>query len=423
MRAQALWLRAMLVGSFLTISTLAFCQAMTQEQKNSVSAAMSRTIMERAFVPGVDFSKWPEFIAKQQTAIDAAEDMPAYTTAMNRALREFGFSHIRLLTPRAETNRRTTQRNGIGTTATPNEEGLLVRGLAEEGPAKAAGIEVGDIILTVNGTKAEKTEQLEGELGEKRAIEVKKKASGETVKVEVEIKTYSTVRKETLTWLDEETAVLRIFTFSNGYSQENVEKLMGEAGGKAKYLILDLRSNGGGAVNNMGHLLSLFLPAGTEYGCFVNRKIVADWQALNPSATIDVNTIAMSSATKSKTRTVKQFKPFEGKVAVLINRGSASASEITACALREKGGAKLVGSKSAGAVLASVFGRLPEGFSLQYPVSDYVSADGMRLEAHPLMPDVEVTATDATKDLVVERAVEALKGPVKTILDRIISIL
>lgn len=422
MRAQSLKLKALLLGSLLTLSAISSSQTLTKEQKETVSGAMSKTIMERAFVPGVDFSKWPEFIAKQQTALDSADDVPKFTTAMNRALRDFGFSHIRLLTPRANENRRTTQRNGIGTSVAPNPEGLAVRSLAEEGPARAAGLEVGDLILTVNGTKAEKTDQLEGELGEKRSLEVKK-SSGETVKLEVEIKRYSTVRKETLRWVDDETAVLRVFTFSNGYSQSNIEELMKEANGKAKYLVLDLRSNGGGAVNNMGHLLSLLLPPDTEYGCFINRRLVTDWQALNPDRTIDINLIAQTARSKSKTRTIKQIPAFTGKIAVLINRGSASASEITACALREKAGAKLVGTRSAGAVLASVFGRLPEGFALQYPVSDYVSIQGRRLEANPLLPDVEVTATDATKDLTLERAIEAIKPQEQTFLQSLLSIL
>ena len=76
-----------------------------------------------------------------------------------------------------------------------------------------------------------------------------------------------------------------------------------------------------------------------------------------------------------------------GKMAVLINRGSASASEIAAAALNECVGAPLIGQKSAGAVLASVYGSLPSGFSVQYPIDDYVTIKGVRLEKSPREPD------------------------------------
>ncbi len=410
MRVTSFGLRCLVVAALVASSALTWAQAMTSEQKKTVLDGMNETITKSAFVPGVDFSKWPEFLGRHQEAIDKAEDVNQFSAAVNRALREFGFSHIRLLTPRANTNRRTTTRKGIGITATPAQDGgLQVRAMAESGPAKEAGLEIGDIILTVNGAKAEKAEQLEGELGEKRALEIKK-ANGETKNLEVEIKNFSSVRKETLTWVDEETAVLRVFTFANGYDRNNIEALVKEANGKAKRLIIDLRSNGGGAVVNMNHLISLMIPANTEYGTFVNRKMANDWQAANPDAQIEVAAIGAWAPNKYKTRQVKDFKPFDGKIAVLINRGSGSASEITACALREKGGAILVGTRSAGAVLASVYGPLKEGFALQYPVSDYVSINGTRLEANPLKPDVEVTASEPGKDLVVERAVEALKS-------------
>ena len=117
---------------------------------------------------------------------------------------------------------------------------------------------------------------MEGEKGAKFKLEIEK-ADGSTKAVEVELSEYSTVRKETLTWEGDDTAVLRIYTFSAGYSRENLETLVTEASKKAKYLILDLRSNGGGAVNNLNHLLSLLLPEGTTYGTFVSKRVAEDY--------------------------------------------------------------------------------------------------------------------------------------------------
>lgn len=384
-------------------------QTVTKEQKETVLKELEVIVTTKAFVPGIDFAKWPEFLTKQREAIDKAEDAPAFVGAVNRALRDFGLSHIRLQTPRAASARGRTTTVGPGMQVSKEDSGLLVRAVAEKGPAREAGLEAGDIIVKVGGAAPEKAEAVQGEKGAKLELEVKK-VSGETKTVTLELKEYSTVRPETLTWVDSETAMIRIATFSAGYSRANIEKLVGEAS-KAKHLIIDLRSNGGGAANNLNHLLSLLMPDGTAYGTFVSRRIAAKFA--EEAKGDDKDPIAIAKWTDSKAKTRKRsIEPFTGKIAVLINRGSASASEITAAALKELRNATIVGSKSAGAVLASVFGKLPEGFAIQYPVSDYVTVKGVRLEKNPIVPDVEVTGPrEGDKDPVVDKAVELLKKP------------
>lgn len=380
---------------------------LTADQKTEILKGLEDVILKRAFVPGVDFSKWPEFITSQKEALDKANDVTAFAAAVNGALRKFGFSHIRFATPRATAQRGRTSTIGVGVQVQKVDEGLRVRGVAPNGPGKEAGIEAGDLIIKVDGQTADKPEALEGQQGSKVVLEVKK-ANGETKTFELERKQYSTVRKETLTWVDNETAVLRVFTFSAGYGRENIETLMKEAA-RAKFLVLDLRSNGGGAVNNLNHLLSLLLPDGTKYGTFVSRQVYDRYVKENPNAPTDV--ISVAAGTEQKTSTRKRaVEPFTGKIAVLINRGSGSASEICAAALKENANAVLVGTRSAGAVLASTYASLPHGFSLQFPVSDFVTVKGMRLEANPLRPDEEVT-TPATEgsDPVLDKAVARLR--------------
>jgi carboxyl-terminal processing protease len=403
------WRSVRHLGVWFLLAAAACLQAqpITQEQKDSVLKGIEDVVLNRAFVPGVDFTKWPEFIAKQKDAIAGATEIPAFTSAVNKALREFGLSHIRLQTPRAAEARTKTTNVGAGVQVRKDDAGLVVRGVVDKSPAKEVGLETGDTIVKVDGKAPTSPDILSGEKGKKVELEVKK-ASGETKQVTVEYREYSTARVETLTWVDAETAVLKIFTFSAGYNRSNIEKLMTDAA-KAKYLVVDLRSNGGGASNNLNHLLSLLLPDGTETGVFVSRRLARKFEEEAKGDPKDPLAIAKWSDQKVKTRK-RAVDPFAGKIAVLINRGSASASEIAAQTLREQAKAPLVGTKSAGAVLASVFYKLPEGFSIQYPVSDYVSAKGTRLEKNPLIPDAEVTGIkDGDKDPVVDKAVELLK--------------
>ena len=105
---------------------------------------------------------------------------------------------------------------------------------------------------------------------------------------------------------------------------------------------------------------------------------------------------------------------YTGRVAVLVNRFSGSASEIAAAALHDLVGAEVVGTKSAGAVLVSVIGDATNGFTLQYPIMDYVTVKGLRIEGNGVAPTV--TVEDAKfrlpkdPDPVVEKAVAQLKA-------------
>ncbi|MFN8220385.1 MAG: S41 family peptidase [Fimbriimonadales bacterium] len=141
-----------------------------------------------------------------------------------------------------------------------------------------------------------------------------------------------------------------------------MEDLIKQANEKGKYLVLDLRSNGGGAVNNLQHLLSLLLPPDTVIGSFIGKSLAKRYADETKGDPADVVAIAKWSDRKYKT-TKRDVEPFKGKIAVLINRASASASEICAAALKENAKAPLVGARSAGAVLASVYAKLPRASS------------------------------------------------------------
>jgi carboxyl-terminal processing protease len=378
-------------------------------QKETVLKAIETTLTERAFVPGIDFKQWSVFLEKKKEDIDKAVNPTDFARVVNTALRDFGISHTRLQTPKQAVARNKTTAIGSGMNLVSEEKGLRVRRVAEGSPAKLLGIEEKDLITLVNGVLPTNADVVTGEKGAIFKLQVEK-SNGEKKEYELELKEFSTIRKETLTWFGEDTAVLRVYTFSAGYGRENIEGLMVEAT-KAKNLILDLRSNGGGAVNNLNHLLSLLMPVGTEYGAFISKKMANEFAAAKPDATVTPEAIAEWTTNKAKTRKGK-VDFFKGKIAVLTNRGSGSASEICAASLREMVSAKIVGTPSAGAVLASVFRPLPEGFAIQIPISDYITQKGVRIEKNPVKPDYEVTAVkkDGEPDPVIEKAVEILKN-------------
>lgn len=376
--------------------------------KQDVLDGLQTIVTKRAFVPGVDFSKWPDFVAKRKDDIDKADTDVALTRVLNGILRDFGVSHIRFRTPQAARMRQTGQTSGLGMQVKKTDAGLEVTSVVPSSPAGQVGIEVGDVIKEVEHKPADDAAALRVEVGKSILVKVEKKG-GDEKEITLENKTYSNRRPETLTWIADDAAVLRIWTFSTGYDRKNVESLIKEANAKAKYLIIDLRSNGGGAVSNLRHFLSLLMPDGTAVGTFVGRSVVDDYLKDHAGETPDTLKIAAWDTKKFTANHREGLDPFTGKIAVLINRGSASASEICSAALKDCRDAVLVGQKSAGAVLASVYGRLPGGFELQYPIQDYVTIKGERLEANPRVPDLDVPRVVSGPDDTPEKALDLLK--------------
>lgn len=107
--------------------------------------------------------------------------------------------------------------------------------------------------------------------------------------------------------------------------------------------------------------------------------------------------------------------PFTGPVALLVDEGTASTSEIFAAGMHDLGRVTIVGGKAtAGAALPSVIETLPSGAVLQYVVGDYHSPEGVVVEGKGVAPDLRVNETRADfaagRDPVLEAAVEQLKS-------------
>lgn len=364
---------------------------------------VNRIVTNVAFVPGIDFAKWQGFMEGQQESVDKAEDPRAFANAVNAALRKFGISHIVMTTPEMAANRRTRTATGIGIQIQPEPgKGIRVINVFPESPAFQAGIREGDLIVEADGQKVDNPGQISGEEGS--SVNIKYERDGKAKSVSVTRRKYSNIRPETLTWVNPETALIKIWTFDVGYNQANVEKLFKEAS-KARNLIMDLRNNPGGQVINLVHLMSILLPERAPLGTFIQRSMVTRYVKETGGTATDLAAIAKFADRPIRAGTPR-IERYKGNVAVLVNQGSGSASEIAAAALKENLNAPVVGAKSAGAVLVSVMNPLPHGYMIQYPITDFVTPSGVRLEGNGVEPIVEAPGLIrwGEKDLAVERA-------------------
>lgn len=379
--------------------------AFTEEVRGEILDGVTLILKERAFVPGLDFAKWDTLLETNREQLLKVENENSFASGVNRLLREFGISHVGLRTPRSREFRQTGLTTGLGVGAQFENGAMIVRSVAEGSPAAQAGLSVGDKIVEINGAAVTAESRLQA--GENEELKLKF-IRGETAPREIAVKAgrYEVVVRDQLKWVDDKFAVIKINSFSRGYDRAALDKMVEEAS-KAEGIVIDLRNNGGGAVTNLAHMLGLFIDANEPVGTFVNRQMMQAYLTEKQVISGDVKEIAQWGQSKYRPRT-PAVKRYEGKVAVLINRGSASASEIFSAAMKELRGAHIVGQATRGAVLASTYGRLAGGFELQFPVSDYVTIKGQRLEGDPVTPTIEVQVTRGIEgDPVLDAAIKA----------------
>lgn len=144
-------------------------------------------------------------------------------------------------------------------------------------------------------------------------------------------------------------------------------------------LILDLRGNPGGQMWTLGAVGGLFFEQKTSLGTMNTQNGVQKLAILPRHVALDGSL----------------QRRLQGPVAVLIDRGSASCSEIFASGMQALGRARVFGETSAGMALPAMTARLPSGDWLYYPTADVVDPKGRRIEGLGVVPDQVVALTDA----------------------------
>lgn len=286
--------------------------------------------------------------------------------------------------------------SGIGLSVVEVKAGLRVAQVFPRSPAEQAGIEAGDTVVSVEGeslagvSSAEATKKIKGPEGTEVTVGVRDGKTGKVreltiVRAEVTLPNVSS-RTEKVDGL--ELGYVRFLSFSEGAHAQlglAVEKVQKEG---AKGIVLDLRHNGGGLLEEAVRSASLFLPEGE---------------------------VVVSTDSRSQGESVHETG--DGRISslplvVLIGGGTASAAEILAAALVDNGDAETVGSRSFGKGVFQEEQPLANGGALKLTVGEYFTPNGVNLaESRGIHPDVKVRDKAGTKaDEVEERGFEVLAG-------------
>lgn len=179
------------------------------------------------------------------------------------------------------------------------------------------------------------------------------------------------------------------------------------AAARPEALIIDLRGNAGGALPAAASLLGLLAPAPVDAGVFLSRRWYGQGRSapdaaalaqMPPLATLDLAALSQALQTTGVARLRIPASPagaFRGRLLVLIDGHTASTSEPVAWLLRQALGARLIGQRTAGAMLSSEALPLAGGYRLRLPVADYLTPSGQRLDGHGVQPDLPVPPEQA----------------------------
>jgi carboxyl-terminal processing protease len=281
--------------------------------------------------------------------------------------------------------------SGVGMTVVERKRGLEVVGVFDRSPAKRAGVKPGDVIIAVNGRS------IAGESSEVATARIKGKP-GTSVRLTIDPPQGPTrtvrVKRDTIkvpvveTKLDRvsgrELGVARLASFTSGAHGQLGSALRKLEKRGAEGFVLDLRGNGGGLLDEAVLTSSLFVPNGT---------IVTTKGRARPKRAFEA-----TGDTVTK-------KP----VVVLVDHGTASASEIVAAALHERLYAPIVGRRTFGkGVFGQIF-ELSNGGALDLIVGNYYTPDGRNLNDKGLRPDVPAVDVRSTRrDEALDRALATL---------------
>jgi carboxyl-terminal processing protease len=288
---------------------------------------------------------------------------------------------------------------GIGAYMSRNEAGELVVTVMHDLPAARAGVQNGDVLLEVAGkpvTKEMKIDEIvalvRGDVGTSVVLKLRRSGQVEPYSVSVVRERIETPSVE---WRvldkDKHTGYVRISLFGQRTSQELENGLADLAGQGIDKLVLDLRGNGGGLVDSAVDIVSQF---------------VRDGQVLRE----------VKRGGEERFYPTKDVKgPAQAwELVLLVDGGTASASEIVAGSLRDQKRAVLVGEKTYGKGSVQEVHELPDGSSLHVTVARWLTPARMQIDKTGLEPDVAVTVTEddrnAGRDPQLARAVSWLAG-------------
>lgn len=278
---------------------------------------------------------------------------------------------------------------GIGVYIYKDSEGnLVVLSPIEGSPSEEEGIEAGDIILSIDGENCSEMDiniassKIKGEAGSTVELEIQR---GTEVFKKTVTRRSVEIKDSTSKVLDGNIGYIALSSFNTECSEE-IEKYMEEFQNKGiKSVILDLRNNTGGVVEEAVKISELFIEKDKAVLCSYNKA--------------ENETIIKSKSGKYK----------DINLVLLINGYSASASEIVTAALKDNKAATIIGTKTYGKGVMQEIQPLFDG-AIKVTIEEFKTPNGDKINKKGITPDIVIEDDANTiEDEQLQKAIEMLK--------------
>ena len=338
---------------------------------------------------------WERWRHKYDSVIKTEQDAYIAIDTMVSSLNDV---YTKFLTPKdfkEESDSIQGSLKGIGVQIGVRDGKLLIIAPLEDTPGEKAGLKAEDEILEINGNSAKgitvdaAAEQIRGEEGTQVELLIKRENEApklyKITRANIELKSVST-KVPKYAKLSPDVGYIRLSSFISKNATMEFQNALIENRDK-EGIILDLRSNPGGLLTNATFIADMLL----------DGKVIV--------STVDRDGYKQTEIANPK---VISRQP----MVVLINGGSASASEILSGALKDNGRAIIVGKKSFGKGLVQEINKLPNGAAMHITIQKYLTPNGTDINKKGIEPDIEVDITEedvkAERDPQLEKANELL---------------
>ena len=341
-----------------------------------------------------DWLKWRH---KYDNVLRTEED--AYV-AIDTMIASLNDPYTKFLDPKAfadETGSIKGSLKGIGIQIGVKDGKLMVIAPIEDTPAEKAGLLADDEILSIDGkstkgiTVDKAADLIRGEEGTQVTLVVKRKdlepKTYTITRAEIEIKSVSQKIPDNIS-MPNDIGYIRLSSFISRNAAKEFSDILTNSPDK-KAFIVDLRSNPGGLLSNAIYISDMFLDGGA---------IVS---------TVDRDGY---KETQRASKGVLTTKP----LVVILNKGSASASEIFSGAMKDNKRAVLIGMQSFGKGLVQEINKLPDNAGINITIQKYLTPNGTDIHKKGITPDIVVDLTDENiknkDDVQLKKAIDVAKS-------------
>jgi carboxyl-terminal processing protease len=392
-----------LVGAVIFLSFTfgwAFGHLDFQSQKAGISPSVTN---KEATIPvdfGIFWKAWDKIVSKYDGNIDYQAMIDGAVSGMVNALGDPYTVYMNADQAKSFDAELEGSITGIGAEVGIKNNRVIIVAPIDNSPAARAGIKAQDIILSIDDADTagmdlnNAVSKIRGDIGTTVKLQIQR---GET-KIEFQI-VRDKVDTSSVKWeiKDNNIGYIEISRFDSNTTELTKQATTELSTKRVKAIILDIRNNPGGYLDSAVSVTSEFL----EKGTIVTEK---------PTSR---NGREERYSASGKGRLTSAAIP----MAILVNGGSASASEIVAGALRDNARAILIGEKTFGKGSVQAIESLPGGASLRITIAHWFTPKGINIGKEGLMPDTEIKLTEEDfkneKDPPLDKAIEYLLNKIK----------